>query len=248
MSDEIDDLNATQLDQPALADAPAQTPADTTSEPTQDILPDPVPTPIPETTAAVNSLIDPPAIDYSALINREVFELNGDNVAQLHAALSENAPIIGVSGIGADVSTYSIEFTSAATEAQKDAAAEILRTWPQRSGILRKRDYNLQQLDAWFSSQIDAGYLTNFGFILGLKSDDITLLTGNYILAQAAANLGQPIPPIIDTTGQAQQIQDMQTLTLIMLEYGNYRSQLSEAYASKKAEILAATDTLLAAI
>jgi hypothetical protein len=237
--------------------APEQPPSEPTPEPLPEITveptpeptSDPIPTPLVESPPSLpDVLINPPEINYSALTTREIFELNGDNVAQLHAALAAVAPITGVSGIGGDISVYSIAFAPEATDEQKALAEAVLRTWPQRSAILRKRDYNLQQLDNWFNAQIAAGYPTNFGFILGLGPSDITLLTGNYILAQAAASIGLDLPPIIDTAGQSQQIPDMQTLTTIMLEYGNYRSQLSEAYASKKAEILAASDALLAAI
>jgi hypothetical protein len=120
----------------------------------------------------------------------------------------------------------------------------MLANWPTLRENARKVAYAYAQLDAWFETQIAAGCPVAAGFTLGLRDSDITLLTGNYILAQAAAAAGFPLPAIVDITGVSHQLSDVTSLTMVMLEYGQYRSHLSSIYAVKHAEIAAAASTL----
>jgi len=89
--------------------------------------------------------------------------------------------------------------------------------------------------DKWFAEQIDAGFSTESGIKLGLRESDVTLLTGNYVLAKEAAALGMEIPALIDADGTPHPMASIEELTTIMLAYGQHRSQLSAEYASRKA-------------
>lgn len=91
--------------------------------------------------------------------------------------------------------------------------------------------------DAWFASQTAKGYTTQEGYVLGLSDADVTLLTGNFVLAKEAAALDMPLPPVIDKDGGVHQIEDIEELTALMLAYGQHRAALSAEYAARKAAI-----------
>jgi len=99
---------------------------------------------------------------------------------------------------------------------------------------------SLAAADEWFANQLAAGFTTNDGWTLGLAPDDVTLLTGNYVLAKEAAALGGDIPPVIDTDGVPHPMESIEELTAIMLAYGQHRAALSAEYAARKAAILEA--------
>jgi hypothetical protein len=90
--------------------------------------------------------------------------------------------------------------------------------------------------DAWFADQIAAGFTSADNIRLGLASEDVTLLTGNFVLAKEAAALGVDIPPVIDKDGVPHAL-EIDDLTILMLRYGQHRAALSAEYAQRKAAI-----------
>lgn len=91
-------------------------------------------------------------------------------------------------------------------------------------------------VDAWFADQIAAGFTSADNIRLGLATEDVTLLTGNFVLAKEAAALGVGIPPVIDKDGVPHAL-EIDDLTTLMLEYGQHRAALSAEYAQRKAAI-----------
>ena len=100
------------------------------------------------------------------------------------------------------------------------------------------RQQALADLDDWFQEQVEQGFATADGWKLGLSQGDVTLLTGNYVLAKESAAMGGPIPPVIDRDGVPHEIEAIEELTAIMLGYGQHRAELSVEYAAKRAAIL----------
>jgi hypothetical protein len=98
------------------------------------------------------------------------------------------------------------------------------------------RQRALAEVDAWFAEQVAAGYETTYGWRLGLSEQDVTLLTGAFVLAKEAAALGLDVPPIIDAGGEPRSL-TMEEMTAVMLGYGQHRAALSGEYAARKAAI-----------
>lgn len=94
-----------------------------------------------------------------------------------------------------------------------------------------------KDIEIWFEELTNEGWLSPAGFRLGLTTSDITLLTGNYVLAKEADALNLPIPPVIDMRGVPHEVETIEELTALMLGYGQYRAQLSAEYAAKKAAL-----------
>lgn len=104
----------------------------------------------------------------------------------------------------------------------------------KKAEIDRKK--SLAELDKWFAAQVAEGFETSAGWKLGLSETDVTLLTGQFVLAKEADSAGLPIPPVIDAGGTARQL-TMPELTELMLSYGAHRAALSTEYATRKAAI-----------
>lgn len=99
----------------------------------------------------------------------------------------------------------------------------------------------LASLDEWFAEAVADGFVTDDGWVLGMAQQDVSLLTGNYVLAKEADSLGLPLPPVIDQDGVPHTFASISDMTSLMLAYGQARSQLSAEYAAKKQAILDGT-------
>lgn len=102
------------------------------------------------------------------------------------------------------------------------------------------RDTALANLEFWFRNVIADGFTTPGGWKLGLTEADVTLLTGQFVLAKEAAAADLDLPPVVDMAGVPHQLASIEELTELMLLYGQARAALSAEYASRKAAILEA--------
>lgn len=95
------------------------------------------------------------------------------------------------------------------------------------------KDIYLKSVDDWFSNQVSQGFTTPYGWKLGLKDTDVTLLTGAFVLAKQADEMGLSLPQIVDTDGTPHSL-SLSEMTTLMLLYGNHRAQLSAEYSERK--------------
>ena len=200
-------------------------------------LADPTPPTRPTTVPGSFLAMPPPPVEFtdSAAVGRFVIL----NLQQLQTAISKIAPVISLTGAFDDMSQYQLEFAADATPEQINAANAFLQKWPMVREQQRIANHNYELVDAWFKEQITAGFTTSRGFRLGLTTEDVALLTGNFVLAKSGAELGLPVPPIIDLDGIPHVFSSVEELTFLMLEYGQHRANLSAAYAAKKEAVRA---------
>lgn len=201
--------------------------------------PQPTGTPAPEVSDVPQSNSNEPTITpvTDAELTRGEAEAVARNAAELHTALNAIAPINGVSGVGDNMAFYRIDFATTATPEQINEAQAFLANWPAYRDRRRAIVAAEKQIDDWFAAQIAEGCTVSAGFALGMTNNDVILLTGNYVLSQTVAALGAPLPDIIDAAGVPHPLENLESLTQIMLEYGQYRASLSALYASKKAAL-----------
>lgn len=100
----------------------------------------------------------------------------------------------------------------------------------------------LQQLEDYWNFKISEGWTGPEGWKLGLTIDDVTLLTGAFLLLKEGVNLGLVSSTTIIDTDNVPHTVDLQTMTGLMLNYGQYRANLSNEYSSIKNQISEATD------
>lgn len=155
----------------------------------------------------------------------------GEDMHALHAVINAIAPINGlaiVDGVPTD-----IEYVNPPTPEQETQIAQALDAWED----LQAKNAQLRLIEASWQATIAAGWVTPHGWKLGLTPQDITLLTGAFILAKEAQTMGLASSGVIvDTDGLAHEL-SVADLTGLMLQYGQARAALSAAYAASKAAL-----------
>jgi hypothetical protein len=148
-------------------------------------------------------------------------------LSTLSESISKVCPIDGIGDLGNG--NFRIDHKEEATDEQKQAAQEVVSQWPLEKAKLEK----LAQIDAEWGQTIAQGWDSGQG-ILGISAEDVALLSANFSMAKEAANLGYPIPPIITVDSQEISFSDIQTMTVFMLQYGEYRSSISKTFAARR--------------
>lgn len=93
-------------------------------------------------------------------------------------------------------------------------------------------EFMLFEKDGWDSMQ---------GFSLGTSPNDIALLTGLFSLAKEAAALGLPLPSLISRENKQIDFNNIGEMTLLMLQYGDARAQISKEFAARLRLVQSAT-------
>lgn len=121
---------------------------------------------------------------------------------------------------------------------QIQQVSQLISSWPLQKSKLEK----LKELDQLWNETIKNGWTTSYGYKLGIDVQDITLLTGAFILAKEASNVGLTDPSyIVDTEGNSHELSLLE-FTQLMLQYGQARAILSNSYANLKKSINEATN------
>lgn len=148
----------------------------------------------------------------------------------LHTKINNIVPIISIEEIFENNYIIQYEDPSSISIEQTQQIEQILFGWPLEKAKIHK----LKQLDDIWNNSLSSGFTTNYGWKLGLKNSDVTLLTGAFLLAKEASNLNiSQQATVMDTDGVSRTL-SIEDLTSLMLAYGQYRTFLSEDYANKK--------------
>lgn len=110
----------------------------------------------------------------------------------------------------------------------------------QNMPLLILKNEKLAKIDAEWDQTIAQGWDSGQG-ILGISANDVALLSANFSMAKEATNLGYPIPPIITQNDQEIAFSDIQSMTIFMLQYGEYRSSISKTFAARRRAVQNAT-------
>ena len=132
--------------------------------------------------------------------------------------------------------TFRIDYVNEPTGDQIVAVNNLIQNYP----LFCKKLEKLAKIDAEWDQTIAQGWDSGKG-ILGISANDVALLSANFSMAKEAANLGYPIPPIITQNDQEIAFSDIQSLTMFMLQYGEYRSSISKTFAARRRAVQNAT-------
>lgn len=158
-----------------------------------------------------------------------------EDLQALHNLINAITPIEGLSLT--DSGPAEVCYTTDVTAAQEAEVAAVIATWE----LLRAKNARLREIAADWQTQISAGWATPYGWKLGLTPQDITLLTGAFILAKEAASMGlTDMPVIVDTDGGTHSL-SLQDLTQLMLMYGQARAEMSAIDAARREAVKNAT-------
>jgi hypothetical protein len=160
----------------------------------------------------------------------------GDNMKTnfLHDQIAKIVKISGIS-LSAD-NEVTVHFKENPTQEQLDKLNQITSNVPLYFAKYEK----YQQIDDNFSKSTNDGFTTSYGWKLGTQLQDITLLSSFFLLAKTAYENNLPLPAIIDTDGLPHTL-TIEELTILMLQYGQFRAQISYEYAQKRKAVENAT-------
>ena len=149
-------------------------------------------------------------------------------LSKLHEQINSIVSIEGVQDLGNN--TFHIEYLSEPSSEQLEQVNNIISQWPLHKAKLEK----LEQADIFWKTTMSNGWTTPYGWKLGTDTQDVTLLTGAFILAKEANNIGlSTTGTVIDMDGKSHEL-SLQDMTVLMLQYGQFRSQLSSQDALKR--------------
>lgn len=153
----------------------------------------------------------------------------------LHEKINNIIPIHGVADNGDG--SYRVDYVDQPNLEQLQLVNSVLDSWPLEKAKLEK----LELVDNEWQNTLNNGWTTPYGWKLGITTQDVALLNGNFTLAKEASNLGMTDPVfVIDTDGESHEF-NLQDLTMLMLQYGQARAALSSQDAAKRKTIKAAT-------
>jgi hypothetical protein len=149
-------------------------------------------------------------------------------LSKLHDQINSIVSIEGVQDLGNN--TFHIEYLTEPSSEQLEQVNNIIDGWPLSKAKLEK----LEQVDISWKIAMSKGWTTPYGWKLGTDTQDVTLLTGAFILAKEANNMGlSTTGTVIDMDGKSHEL-SLQDMTMLMLQYGQFRSQLSSQDALKR--------------
>lgn len=150
----------------------------------------------------------------------------------LHKKINDILPIIS---IVYENNLYNIQYVNNPTADQLTIINNILNDWPLEEAKYIK----ISELDVSWSKKLKDGWLTPLGWKLGLSTEDVTLLSGAFILAKEASEMGiTDLATIVDLNGVSHSIMFSDFVSL-MLQYGQYRTTISLWYSDKLSQIKA---------
>lgn len=99
----------------------------------------------------------------------------------------------------------------------------------------------LQEIDnEWFNLE-KTGWDSGQGFNLGITPSDVALLVGVFSLAKEAAALGLELPHLISMTNTPISFTTIEEMTLLLLQYGQARSNMASSFAARRKAVADAT-------
>jgi hypothetical protein len=156
-------------------------------------------------------------------------------LSKLHEQIASIVSIEGVQDFGNNV--FHIDYLTEPNPEQLEQVNNIIVGWPLQKAKLEK----LEQVDISWKTTMSNGWTTPYGWKLGTDTQDVTLLTGAFILAKEANSMGlSTTGTVIDMDGQSHELA-LQDLTVLMLQYGQARSALSSQDAARREAVKIAT-------
>jgi hypothetical protein len=125
--------------------------------------------------------------------------------------------------------TFRIDYIDEPTQDQLSIVNDMIQKYP----LFCKKMEKLEKIQEEWNQTIAQGWDSGQG-ILGISAEDVALLSANFSMAKEAANLGYQIPPIITVDSQEISFSDIQSMTVFMLQYGEFRSSISKTFAARR--------------
>lgn len=146
----------------------------------------------------------------------------------LHNKINDIVPI---NGLEYDNSSHTciIHYTDPniiLTNEQQTLINNLLSSWPLTQEKLIKTEI----LNTNLQLKLNDGWITPYGWKLGLTNEDILLLNGNFMLAKEASSLGLTNNIFVIDKENIPHELNLENLTILMIQYGQARALISAQY------------------
>ncbi len=156
-------------------------------------------------------------------------------LSKLHEKINLIVPIQGVADNGDG--TYRIDYISEPNEEQIVLVNNAISNFP----LDIAKDEKLKQIDLEWINLEKTGWDTGQGYYLGITPSDVALLVGVFSLAKEAAALGLELPDLISMANTPISFSTIQEMTLLLLQYGQARSNMASSFAARRKAVSDAT-------
>lgn len=146
----------------------------------------------------------------------------------LHNKINDIVPINGLEYDNTD-HTCIIHYTDPniiLTDEQQTLINNLLSSWPLTQEKLIKTEI----LNTNLQLKLNDGWITPYGWKLGLTNEDILLLNGNFMLAKEASSLGLTNNIFVIDKENIPHELNLENLTILMIQYGQARALISAQY------------------
>jgi hypothetical protein len=99
----------------------------------------------------------------------------------------------------------------------------------------------LQDINNEWLALEKTGWDSGQGYYLGITPSDVALLVGVFSLAKEAAALGLELPHLISMANTPISFSTIQEMTLLLLQYGQARSNMASSFAARRKAVADAT-------
>jgi hypothetical protein len=115
---------------------------------------------------------------------------------------------------------------------------------PEEEAPLRlqyAKKQKLSQIENEWATLESAGWDSGQGYHLGITPSDVALIVGVFSLAREASAMGMPLPKLISMENNSIEFETIQDMTVLLMYYGNARSDMAKNFAQKRKAVEAAT-------
>jgi len=116
--------------------------------------------------------------------------------------------------------------------------------FPEEEGLIRlqySKKQKLSHIDNEWADLESVGWDSGQGYYLGITPSDVALLVGVFSLAKEAAALGLELPHLISMANTPISFSTIQEMTLLLLQYGQARSNMASSFAARRKAVADAT-------
>lgn len=167
-------------------------------------------------------------INNSGIATEDIYNVNLIKTDENGVTKNITMPVLPSSEVGMFISNLSNQVWNFIPSAEPDALSQA-KAW------------KLQNIDNEWLTLEKTGWDSGQGYHLGITPSDVALLVGVFSLAKEAAALDLELPHLISMANTPISFATIQEMTLLLLQYGQARSNMASSFAARRKAVSDAT-------
>ena len=158
----------------------------------------------------------------------DIYNLTLDQKDESNVVKNSTMPVPLSSDLGAYLTTLINQVSNYIPDAEPDELSQA-------------KARKLQAINNEWITLEKTGWDSGQGYYLGITPSDVALLVGVFSLAKEAAALGLELPHLISMANTPISFATIQEMTLLLLQYGQTRSNMASSFAARRKAVADAT-------